>query len=100
LGIYKRKIQTVEGKRMNFKTTMNATPMGFDNRIPNLYSFGKEMFNQKVSTIRTARNTEMLEEDQEDFNTSQTSGSARVDFVYNQPKSLSIAMGKLGQKSV
>jgi len=33
--------------------------------------------------MRTARNTEMLEEDQDDFSTSKVSGSARVDFIQN-----------------
>ena len=54
---------------MSFKTVTCGTPIVNDNKIPNL-SFGKDMFNNKLAALRCSRNTEVLEEDQDETNTS------------------------------
>jgi hypothetical protein len=53
-----------------------------------------------MSIVRTTWNTEKIVEDQDELNTSKLSGSGKIDFIHKQPKSLSIAMGSLGKKSV
>ena len=51
VGSYNRKIQTHEGKRMNFNTTNNGTPM-------NQMSFGRNM----REDMKAKRNTEVIDD--------------------------------------
>jgi hypothetical protein len=70
VGSYNRKIQTHEGKRMNFNTTSNGTPM-------NHMSFGRNMRDD----MKSKRNTEVIDDHVNINRISQ--GSAKIDFVYS-----------------
>lgn len=88
---FNRKIQTHEGKRLaNFKTTTNVTPLEYDTKATDIYSYSKQM----ISNVKTSRQLDLIEDS---TNTSKITNSARVDFIHKEPKSLSIAMSTLGQ---
>lgn len=92
---FQRKIQTVEGKRINnfgqFKNSLISTDRTntFFNKTPsaisgqNPLSFGKQIF----SEFQTNGETTPIED--RDIDPMKT-GSARVDFVYRPPKALSL----------
>ena len=69
VNTFNRKIQTHEGRRMNFNTTNNGTPM-------NQMGFG-ETFRQN---LLPKKSTDIID-DQISVNP-MSKGSARIDFIY------------------